>query len=285
MLWARRPFQTTRQQCRHPSSFLGLHEILDRGLLRDESLVNRIKRSRLALQLAVALQQLYMGPWLQRNWRAEVVRFLYQEDTHTIDRLDQPFISCQLLQDWTRNTTIFDEAYRQVDDCPQFFLHFAQLLVDIAKGERDINLDTDVALPNWYTALDEHITLNFQNGLLKSYGKAIRGCLHYSVEYNLAKTRLRDPKLRAKTVINEHIVRHLRRNLKMWEEVRDREDHVLALPRSGDSYEKLPPGNRETHGHNTVAQCHIIDPQVHKRPLDDAEFVLFADDDALYEPE
>jgi hypothetical protein len=97
--------------------------------------------------------------------------------------------------------------YCDTEICHRFFLSLAQLLVELAKGERDDRFSREVESKKWFDMLlDELDKTFFQDKLMDSYRRAIEGCLFYLESYSNEGQRIQDEKLRARSVIHRNIV-------------------------------------------------------------------------------
>ena len=281
-----------------------LAKFLDSGDLRTTEVdplklsATMLRKAQLALRLATYLCQLYPGPWLPENWTAEQVYFLSAQGSDKFERFDLPFVLCTLREDWKKWSTVFKLSQKTLPACPLFFLSFAQLLLDLEKGSQ--KTDSPRAPKVWHSAIRKEVEQSFQDPISKSYKTAIQGCLHYSLDFSLARTK--DLTRRAQAVIHKNIVRHLRLNQTMWEEEMKRQRQ--ALPLAGASSDKQSDRNsltQKTQSHQAQESCiqpgkdspAKTRPKFFKSGLPETqgtspyfvpgEFTLFDDDEETYQ--
>ena len=273
---------------------MSLASLLGGGSLDGDSLDMRLKKSRLALQLAAAVQKLYPGPWLQDNWSPKLIQFVHDQNSDRVDRLDQPYIPCTITGSWKSTNEIFKGFDRPMETCPPFFLSFAQLLVDIAKGEtksQHCKASDPVA---WYRSLLEELNSSFHDEIFRWYGKAIQGCLQYSIDFSLESSRIKEPRRRAQTIIRENIVHHLERDLGVWEKKWQEDVTVgmlsLKLTSKDGTGEREQPARRPTRqstrrlsGRSHRSSFTDLDDRMASRTSEPTRFTLFADGDEIYE--
>jgi hypothetical protein len=307
-------FESRRRSLPQTPNRVNLDFLLQEGLLKTEDSHTRVRKSNLALLLASSLLKLYPGPWIRENLSADLVQFLSDQTTKRIEMLDQPYIPCTFVRNWRESNAVFRswqqhvsskdknsqhmESQRYIEKCPAFFLSFAQLLVDIEKGERGgppFLTDTN----RWYDSLSNELNQTFQDGVSMWYRKAIRGCLDYSLDYKLWARRIEDPRERAEAIIRENIVLQLQENLRVWEEQWGQEmkgessssqlSGAGSTSGGGEGSEgassRHAPPKVASRPHDTADSRNRSAPlsQVRDRPSCTAEFTLFADSDENYE--
>ncbi|TIC92604.1 Halolysin [Colletotrichum higginsianum] len=192
-----------------------LDELLRRGALHEETFEIRLKKSRIALQIALLLYRLYPGPWVQQSWNASTIQVLGHRRNDTAQDWDRLGVPCRFIHDWQTNNTVWSEYQDSQDgfeqDSPAFFLSLAQMLLSVSEGLAGSSspLSIDDLLDKTEEIID--------NKLLSSYGKAIKGCVDFALDYELCRHDIPDPRERAREVIRTSIVEHLQRNLRFWE--------------------------------------------------------------------
>ncbi|KAK3361553.1 hypothetical protein B0T24DRAFT_684592 [Lasiosphaeria ovina] len=253
------PMERIRALERLGRSPIKLRTLLEQDTLRDETPETRLKKARLALHLASSLDHLYPGPWIQQNWDANVLQLVNNQDSDHSGRICIP---CKLDRDWKGNNPVWREFHRSCDVGHEFFLSFAQLLVDISEGEVGSLLDKDEDTRR--NALFDKGEETVRNEFLKWYGQAILGCLNFALDYDIEKMQdsVVDPKERARTVLRKNITENLQRNLRQWEA-------------QSTQYHLPPPAQT-----NTIATIATAMPRAAAQPV---LLKLFADVDEQYE--
>lgn len=221
-----------------------------------------LKKFRLALRLASSLCHLYLGPWLQHNLTAKDVFVFHSETADPADELEEPYVHCLLQKDWecTNQVTKAFMPYSSDRYCT-FFLAFAQLLVDIAKGEA--SPDSSRNNPKfWYHALADEVKNNFQDETMEDYGSAIKSCIWYLRHYDSAEIETGNTIQRAQQVIRQKIVSPLQKNLSKWEDQMnqtgkfvdndDEEESLNAVGQARGRSERAP-GRQSSTRHQTTA--------------------------------
>jgi hypothetical protein len=160
--------------------------------------------------------------------------------------LDEAYVLCVFSDEWRQpeNRSAFWRQNDSAQTCPKFFLSLAQLLVDIANGERrhsPSNEDKQI----WFDMLADEVRRNDKNKLMHKYWKAIENCLLYSAHDKNERNRNPDEKQRAQEIIKEHIVRYLQDNLDVWER------HTLGPNDDSQSSEERSPYHLQVQGSET----------------------------------
>ncbi len=218
-VWRRsEPPQATPRLLQMPRP-VSLHTLLQRDSLCEEKLDIRLRKSRLALQLASSLHRLYPGPWIQQNWNAQTVQLINRQNGDAgPGEMDRLCVPCNFVRNWKTTNPVWQEFDAQNDlskDYPGFFLSFAQLLVDISEGgSEDYHLSPN---EDRYDTLLSKAEETVRNKFLQWYGEAIRGCLHYALDYDIEEGHTKNPRERARVVIQKKIVDNLQKNLHFWE--------------------------------------------------------------------
>lgn len=168
----------------NPQSYRSLERLLQDGQLKTFELDAGLKKFRLAHRLASSLSHLYLGPWLQHDLTAKDI-FVFQDETLDFaDIIDEPYVHCLLQKDQEHTNPVVD-AFKSCDSEPYctFFLSFAQLLIDIAKGETNPGSSRNDPEP-WFSELRTEVSKNFQDEMMSSYRRAIKGCMFFLAHYN-----------------------------------------------------------------------------------------------------
>ncbi|KAI8634153.1 hypothetical protein F5Y19DRAFT_412143 [Xylariaceae sp. FL1651] len=278
---------------------VNLDTLLIQGDLKTGSLDDSVRRFRLALRLASSLYSLFFGPWVQKDWSSYNVHIIRNGSRRPVEMLDEAYVSCVLTNNWRQIYTppLLSSAPPQgkesneKDVCPRFFLSLAQLLVDIANGERSDRLSNPDDLYSWYNRLADEWRKNMDNELMKDYWKAIEGCLLYMYNYSINQSQRsadeEDERLRAQKVIHEHIVRHLQKHLNFWKEQQQRAQSLGDVASgSGDMSRPHGHGPRSTSAHRikdglsarrTILPLASLPPRA--RPVIEAKYTLWSDRD------
>ncbi|KAJ3532756.1 hypothetical protein NM208_g8294 [Fusarium decemcellulare] len=250
-----------------------LEELLFKANLKKANLNVELSKFRLAFRLASSLHQLYLGPWVQNNWTPANIYLVHDPETEPMANLDKPYVQCVVTSDWECQNPVIEASKRKTGDCcTKFFLSFAQLLVDIAKGEVNSS-SSHQDIQSWYDYLAEEVTTSFQGKLMEPYGRAIEGCLLYLDHCDTEEQRTENTTLRARHVIYQHIVSHLQDHITNWEahSLTEKEDMNVgdneAISRRCNHCQ---PGNNMT----TLESLPPID-----RHKSTAMFTLFSDED------
>lgn len=189
-----------------------------------------LKKSRLALELALSIHRMYAGPWIQHTLDAQAIQLLYEKEGAPYGDFTYACISCDLIHDWQATNNIWQE-YQMERDLKQassgFFLSLAQLLVDIFLGKRR----TPPLNDDWNASLIEEADRMMQDPLLKRYGEAVLGCIRFTLDFKLAKdtSRLRKGSNKATSIAREVILKHIVQNL--WDHFhfwKKQYDHQLS---------------------------------------------------------
>lgn len=239
-----------------------------------------LKKSRLALELALSIHRMYAGPWIQRTLDAQAIQLLYEEEGAPFGDFTYACIQCELNHDWQATNNIWQECQMERDlrqTSSGFFLSFAQLLVDIFLGKRRQPPLTD----DWHASLIEEADRMMKVPLLKRYGEAVLGCIHFPLDYKLAKdigrlgTRSDNSASIAREVILKNIVQNLWDHFHFWKSQYDHQ--VSACSGSKKVAEKLRAGT-DTSNKVSPNQSRSSREQV---PV--PFFTLFADGDEKYD--
>jgi hypothetical protein len=219
-----------------------LQSLLSNGSLQTSDPDDMLRKFQLALRLASSLHVLCLGPWIQQDWTAKYVRILENPAGKPIEMLDEAYISCDLTKE-TERVNIFPRASQQEQTeeiPPKFFLSFAQLLIDIEKGESSPSSSKEEAPEQWYDLLVEEHNNNFGDGVMEHYRKAIEGCLLSRSRYEIETQFVENEDLRVQKVqevIRANIVVHLRNHLDIWKEQRSSK-HAARKDEPSHSYDK-----------------------------------------------
>ncbi|KAL8375692.1 hypothetical protein RB595_007009 [Gaeumannomyces hyphopodioides] len=258
-----------------------LETLLSQGYLKTNDLGDSVRKFRLALRLASSLHLLCFGPWVQRDWTSHSVQIIPDKKGSLVEMLDEAYVSCvfntDCRQTQTPPTTSQESSNAEV--CPKFFLSLAQLLADIAYGERRHRPSSEADFESWYALLADDVRKNINDQLMGDYWSAIQGCLLYLENYdnwgrNCLDEKTKDGRLLAQEVIYEHIVRHLQRNLSRWEEQQKAPSFGCA---DSGSETKRPHGRTQSSagaqraGHEPAMSSPVL--------MDGAKFTLWYDED------
>ncbi|KHN96553.1 intracellular serine protease [Metarhizium album ARSEF 1941] len=208
-----------------------LEDLLRTGSLKARDTNDKLVKFKLALRLASSLQALYLGPWIHQDCTltAKSVQILRNEEVSQIEMLNEAYIPCRLIGDCERHEA-FLEAPKQhqesghqtksgqpAEPCPTFFLSFAQLLVDIEKGEEGYQSAVDEPAKKWYDFLVDECRNSFKDEAMRYYRAAIEGCLLYLDLYRIETGGIEFNRHPVQNVINKSIVSPLRMHLEIWE--------------------------------------------------------------------
>lgn len=230
-----------------------LETILAKGELRAAEVNSRVKKSRFVLRLALSLYSLLFGPWIQQELKSSNVRIMLNGDGSWIEMLDEAYISCQVT---TNCSEISSKVVPRLEvgrgeDIPKCFLSFAQLLIDIEKGENPNPPCSPVDEHKWYKELVIKVQTNKGDPDMESYWNAIEGCIGYRVNYENCEeipiNEEKDKRLRAQYVMHRYIVLPLRDNLKLLTELQkqlDKGEPRLGLELYGTKQRLMAQGQR-----------------------------------------
>ncbi|KAH0420861.1 hypothetical protein CcaCcLH18_13765 [Colletotrichum camelliae] len=217
-------FQESKRLPLQKPTKLTLDDLFQHGQFHEESLEIRLKKSKVALQLALLLQRLYPGPWIQQNWSTQLIRILdnvnpKQQVSPDLSRLGIP---CDLSVEWETTNTVwrefFDaEDFKKATFC-QFFLSFAQLLVDISDGSPTTHSHLVKDEQTWHDELLDKAHELQDNRLLECYGQAVEGCAQFALRYHAYPGTVDSQRKKAQKVIQTSIVEKLHHNMLFWEE-------------------------------------------------------------------
>src|SRR5690606_30271697 len=110
---------------------ISLSSLFDGNVLQDRNRFPPVHKRILALTLAQSLLHLHGGPWIQTDWSAENVLFMYGEDDNRVYDIHQPYLSCVLTPKTTFHTEIDDPMHKH-----PLVLSLGRLLMELDKGER-----------------------------------------------------------------------------------------------------------------------------------------------------
>ena len=278
-----------------PRGFLPEHEtkpnpvdletLLTHGDLKTSDLQDSIRKFRFAHRLASSLCSLYSGPWVQHDWSSESVQIIPNRNGRPVEMLDEAYVTCAFningRQIHTPSVPFQDT--NSTETCPRFLLSLAQLLVDIANGERSHRSSSQDDFRSWYSLLVAEVRRNMDDQLMGSYWRAIQGCLLYLENYENHGQGSLDEKLRAREVIYEHVVYHLQENLNFWRE----QQEARSVEEAENGSETSQP-----HGHaqRIVDQQHIehgllataTSPRPRAGPTVETKFTLWSNHDDNY---
>lgn len=212
---------------------MSLEDLLLGEELKTKNLSHLTRNSRLALRLALSLQSLCFGPWIQQDWCARTIHIVRNKNGNTLDTLDEIYISCTFTtssgiphttqrsswgdDNWWETSPWGDDSWWEYSS---LFLSLAQLLVDINYGKNHQNsLEHDEKV--WLDELRKEILKNRKIDLMKYYWEAIEGCVRYRDYY--MRYELPHGRRRARSVMDRYIICPLRNHLSICE----REEQVL----------------------------------------------------------
>lgn len=179
-----------------------------------------LKKSQLALELALSVHRMYAGPWIQHTLDAQVVQLIYEKEGAPDGDFTYACIPCELTTDWKSTNNVWLESQMEISSrqsSSDFFLSLAQLLVDILLGKRR---DPPLA-DDWHGSLIEEADRMMQNRFLKWYGKAVLACVQFTLDYNVARglrfqSKGHDSTVIARDVILQNIVQNLWDHFHFW---------------------------------------------------------------------
>jgi hypothetical protein len=108
---------------------ISLYYLLDKGFLEGRYLFPEKHKLILAFNLAHTLLQFYSTPWVQNDWTAERLLFMYEADKARVFNIHQPYTACSL-----SGRTYKSEDEDRVHKYP-FILSFGKLLLEIGEGK------------------------------------------------------------------------------------------------------------------------------------------------------
>lgn len=267
-----------------------LETLLTRGDLRTSDLEDSVRKFRFALLLVSSLCSLYFGPWVQHEWSSHSVQIIRNRNGRLVEMLDEAYIPCLLKTEWRQIHTppISSQGTGNTKDCPRFFLSLAQLLIDIAKGERGHRSSSQDDSYSWYILLADEVRKNINDQLMGDYWSAIQGCLLYLENYDNqsrdSPDEEKDERLRACKVMHEHIIRHLQKNLNFWKEqqkvqsVGGAESGGMTSQPCGHAQRSL--GAQRTGNNSSAAALSPPRPRAEARV--ESKFTLWSDQDDDY---
>ncbi|KAH7187348.1 hypothetical protein DER44DRAFT_639679, partial [Fusarium oxysporum] len=188
----------------HPA--ITLSYLLKEGLLANRYTFPEKHKLILAFNLAQSLLQLYCSQWIQKDWTAEQLHFMYETDKNKVHNIHQPYICC-LFDGANYKSDIQDSRHKY-----PFVLAFGKLLLEIAEGKpivvekskggrfsllRTLKLRLDKRCKEDYFSMD--------------YSRAILGCLRF--QKLLQELPVGDELMKCRIVIQKEIVEPLGREV------------------------------------------------------------------------
>lgn len=181
-----------------------------------------VKKSKLALRLALSLESLCVGPWLQEPWTVDSVLIPDDPDKTPTDRLDHVYIRCVLASHHMQAGLLPVPWVSLPENRKVYLLSLAQFLVDIRNGTKGHWPGAGAPLDAWYDALCSEVTSwpsskAAEVDLWSDYRKAIEGCLLFP-RICQAEPQWDPPDGRklVQEVISKHIVLPLQQHLERW---------------------------------------------------------------------
>ncbi|EPS44200.1 hypothetical protein H072_1881 [Dactylellina haptotyla CBS 200.50] len=192
-----------------------LEDLLGRGFFRKPTAGGAFSpgdKAVLTLSLARCLLHFFQGPWMERPWSAESVRFLQRNTSTEILDIHHPYIRYVLPNEVGTTVEPKFAKFQRV------MLSFGRLLLEIETGENiviDSSLESDPDdVKN--TLMD---ILDRQEEPRGPYHLAVEGCLKFKA--SLASIQKREPKLeldhQIRKVIYTSVIKHLEQNLSCFE--------------------------------------------------------------------
>ncbi|KAL7892161.1 hypothetical protein HDV63DRAFT_390715 [Trichoderma sp. SZMC 28014] len=190
-----------------------LGDLLSQDELKTTDIDTVVRKFRLALRLASSLQSLVFGPWVQEDWSSHSVYIFYLKNITPVQMLDEAYISCKFNADW--------EATKN-EPGPRFFLSLAQVLADVANGQRG-SVPKDCG--EWYDALEsEMLAKRQEQPMMTDYWNAVEGCIVYKYYYENLNPQMNDEdenRRQRQDFIDERIIRPLQKHLDFWKKQRE----------------------------------------------------------------
>lgn len=201
-------FQTARPE-------ISLYRLLNEGFLEGRFLFPEKHKLILAFNLAQSLLQFYSTPWVQNDWTAESLLFMYEADTDRVLNIHQPYTTCSL-SSRTHESNNNDTPHNHKPDEYPFILSFGKLLLEIIEGK--VIDGTEVGNSNPRRALwDRFDQWRKQEQLSKDYVKAIESCLRFPIL--LHRVNDSDVLAKCRDIIQTDIVEPLGREVDRYENV------------------------------------------------------------------
>jgi hypothetical protein len=204
------------------AAFEAFEVLFQKGGLEGTGQLEIVKKSKLALRLALSLESLCVGPWLQEPWTVGSVQIPSDPDKTPTERLDHAYISCVLASHHRQAGLLPDIPQDTIPEKRKLYLlSFAQFLVDIKKGKKGHWPCAGEPLDAWYDTLCKEVTnrpsREAEVDLWNDYQKAIESCLLYPRIYQ-AEPRGDTPDDRKliQDIISKHIVLPLQHHLERW---------------------------------------------------------------------
>ncbi|EFY97967.1 Peptidase S8, subtilisin, Ser-active site protein [Metarhizium robertsii ARSEF 23] len=178
--------------------------------LKTVTLDDEVRKAWLAHRLSLSLRLLYMGPWIQQDWDFDTLHIMPKNNSELLPPIDELYIGCTLAPGYemANSTPTARCSPYSSQMCPKFFLSFAQLLVDILKGERGYRSYSESQLNDWFYMLQYEVGHNLKEMSNEYYWRAIEGCILFTMHDDSHECA--DALVRAKDVISKHIITYLR---------------------------------------------------------------------------
>lgn len=181
-----------------------------------------VKKSKLALRLALSLESLCVGSWLQEPLTVDSVLIPGDHDKTPTERLDHVYIHCVLASHRMQAGLLPVPWDSLPENREVYLLSLAQFLVDIRNGTKGHWPGAPPPLDAWYDALCSDVTSwpssnAAEVDLWSGYRKAIESCLLFP-RICRAEPQWDPPDERklVQEVISKHIVLPLQQHLETW---------------------------------------------------------------------
>lgn len=188
-----------------------LSNLIDKGLLANRYAFPEKHKLVLAFNLAQSLLQLHRSQWIQKDWTAEELHFLYETDKNKVHNIHQPYICCSF------DGRIYKPDSKGSQHSYPFILAFGKLLFEIAEGKPIVVEKSKDGTSSLLRTLSLRFKKRCKDHFSTDYSQAIRGCLRF--QKLLQELTLGDELTKCRHVIQKEIVEPLGREVARFNNV------------------------------------------------------------------